>query len=79
MLSNADAARRLLVAGEPTSVAVAELMAWRDLTRDDAELVVRVVARDLGIGTAALAPSPRRRGARRWRDHGRSRPALRLL
>ena len=78
MLST-DAARKLLVAGEPTSVAVAELMAWRDLSRGDAELVVGAVARDLGISTAVMTPSTRRRSPRVWRDHRRSRVALRLL
>jgi hypothetical protein len=78
MLSTVEAARRLLAAGEPTSVAVAELMAWRDLRRGDAELIVRAVARDLGIATAVVAP-PARRSMRRWRDHGPSRVALRLL
>ena len=79
MLSNTDAARRLLVAGEPTSVAVAELMAWRDLTRGDAELVVAGAARELGICTAVMAPSTRRRSAGVRRDTRRSRVALRLL
>jgi hypothetical protein len=79
VLSTVEAARRLLAAGEPTSVAVAELMAWRDLRRTDAELIVRAVARDLGIATAVVTPSTRRRTTRRWRDVRRSRVAVRLL
>jgi hypothetical protein len=47
MLSNCEAAQLMLEAGEPESVAVAELMALRDLTRSDAEMTIRVVAREI--------------------------------
>lgn len=79
MLSSVDAARKLLLAGEPTSVTVAELMAWRELARRDAEQIVRVVARDLGMTTTAMAPSTLVRSALRRREHRQSRVALRLL
>ena len=47
MLTTREAAQRMLDAGEPAPVAVAELMALRDLPRSDAEMTVRVVAREI--------------------------------
>ena len=47
MLTTREAAQRMLDAGEPEPVAVAELMALRGLPRSDAEMTVRVVAREI--------------------------------
>lgn len=47
MLSNCEAAQRLLDAGEPEAVAVAELMDLRHLSRSEAEMTIRVVAREI--------------------------------
>ena len=88
MLSTREAARLLLDAGEPEEVAVAELMDLRSVSRADAEMTVRVVAREVAgtrrprrtnrpAPTRATAPASARRDRQGGVTPGRF--VLRLL